>query len=281
MQLPDNPLLDAENIWHSEPGKSSLRSRHIRCRALQRSTICPCFASPLWGVLPQEALAASRDSDPSNPHQPVGSPHTSAFTVNAHLHPIDFTQDADIAFAARIRKTMPRKPVQDFFLFLLGGALFAAGIFLFTNQVMVGSGIVGMGWGRRYGGGFGSTIGGIFSSGTGQGFGLLMIPFGVGAALLLADAYRKAGWFLVWASSAAIGAGVLQSLVFSFRLTNLWSLMTMVVMIAGGGGLMFKSLRDYQGEERERRRIELDDSSQSLNEIREELELLKSRINKD
>jgi hypothetical protein len=32
---------------------------------------------------------------------------------------------------------MMRKPIQDFFLFLVGGALFAAGIFLFTNQVMV------------------------------------------------------------------------------------------------------------------------------------------------
>ena len=41
---------------------------------------------------------------------------------------------------------MIRKPVQDFFLFLLGGVLFAAGIFLFTNQVMVDSGYTGMGW---------------------------------------------------------------------------------------------------------------------------------------
>ena len=100
-------------------------------------------------------------------------------------------------------------------------------------------------------------------------------------ALLLADSFRKAGWFLVWASSAAVGVGVLHSLVFSFRVTSLWSLITMVVMVAGGGGLMFKSLRDYQGEEQERRRIELDDSRQSLDELREELERLKSRINKD
>jgi hypothetical protein len=57
--------------------------------------------------------------------------------------------------------------------------------------------------------------------------------------------------------------------------------MTMVVMIAGGGGLMFKSLRDYQGDERQRRRAELDDSMKGLNEIREELEQLKSRINKE
>jgi hypothetical protein len=176
---------------------------------------------------------------------------------------------------------MIRKPVQGFFLFLVGGALFAAGIFLFTNQVMVNSGFRGMAWSRGYGRGLGSSFDGFFSLGAGQGFGLLMIPFGVVVALLLADAYRKVGWFLVWASSAAVGAAVLQSLLFSFRTTSLWSLMTMVVMIAGGGGLMFKSLQDYQGEESERRRVEKRESSERLDEIRAELERLKSRINKD
>jgi len=174
-----------------------------------------------------------------------------------------------------------RKPIQDFFLFLIGGALFAAGIFLFTNQVMVNSGIHGMGWGRNYGGRMGSSFGGIFSFGAGQGFGLLMIPFGVGVALLLADAFRRVGWFLVWASAAAVGAGVLQSLMFSFRTTSLWSLLTMVGMIAGGGGLMFKSLRDYQEEEQKRRSSELDDSSRSLREIKEELQRLKAKVDKD
>ena len=55
----------------------------------------------------------------------------------------------------------------------------------------------------------------------------------------------------------------------------------MVMMIAGGGGLMFKSLRDYQGEEQERRRIDLDDSRQSISELREELERLKARVDKN
>ncbi len=174
-----------------------------------------------------------------------------------------------------------RKPVQDFFLFLVGGALFAAGIFLFTSQVMVDSGFRGMGWGRSSGGSMGSSFGGMFSFGAGQGYGLLMIPFGVGVALLLADAYRKVGWFLVWAVSAAAGAAVLQSLLFSFRTTSLWSLMTMVVMIAGGGGLMFKSLRDYQEEERISRRQDLADSAKRLDQIQEELDQLKSRLNKD
>lgn len=86
-----------------------------------------------------------------------------------------------------LTSTMIRKPVQDFFLFLVGGALFAAGIFLFTNQVIVDSDYSGMGWGRSYGGRMGRFLGGMFSFGTGQGLGLLMIPFGIGVALLLAD----------------------------------------------------------------------------------------------
>lgn len=75
--------------------------------------------------------------------------------------------------------------------------------------------------------------------------------------------------------------GILQSLMFSFRTASLWSLMTMIMMIAGGGGLMLKSLRDYQGEEQERRRIDLDESMQSINELREELERLKARVDKN
>jgi len=55
----------------------------------------------------------------------------------------------------------------------------------------------------------------------------------------------------------------------------------MIMMIAGGGGLMFKSLRDYQGEEHERRRIDLDESMQSISELREELEQLKARVDKN
>jgi hypothetical protein len=176
---------------------------------------------------------------------------------------------------------MVRKPVQDFFLFLLGSALFASGIFLFTNQVMVSSGFGGGGFGRGYRGWLGSSFGAFFSFGTGEGFGLLMIPFGVGVALLIADVYRKVGWFLIFAASAAIGVGVLQSLFFSFRPTSLWSLMSMVVMLAAGAGLMFKSLRDYQEDDRQRRRAEADEATLKYYEIKEELENLKSKMNRD
>ena len=140
-----------------------------------------------------------------------------------------------------------RDSKNDFLTFLIGGSLFAAGIFLFANQVMVGSGLSRGGWGSRYGGDFGAFTGGLFSIGLGgaPGLGLLMLPFGLGVALLLADTYRKAGWLLIWACSAALSVAVLQSLFFSFRPTSLWTLLSMVIMVAGGGGLMLRSLRGY------------------------------------
>ena len=101
---------------------------------------------------------------------------------------------------------MATKPAQEFLIFLVGGALFAAGVFLFTNQVMVSSGLAGFGWSGRSGVAMTPMLGGLLPFGTGQGFGLLMVPFGLGVALLFTDSLRRLGWFLVWASAAALGA---------------------------------------------------------------------------
>lgn len=153
------------------------------------------------------------------------------------------------------RLPMQRNPTQDFFSFLFGGGLFTGGIFLFLNQVMVssagGSGGVGR-WGGayrhglRYGydGSWGMPAFGGFSNG----IGLLMIPLGVGVAMLFMHAYRKLAWLLIWGSAAALTAGILHSLSMRFTPTTLWALVTMVVMIAAGAGLMFRSLHEYSDD---------------------------------
>lgn len=179
---------------------------------------------------------------------------------------------------------MSTKPAQNFLLFLIGGSLFAAGVFLFTNQVMVSSGLVGFGWGGRgagvgLGGGAG-FLAGVWPLGLGGGAGLLMIPFGIGVALLFSDTLRRLGWFLVWASAGALGVGVLQSLLFSFRPTSLWSLLAMVVMIASGGGLLLQSLLRFGAEDRTRREEEVREERQTMQELRDELEELKEKINR-
>lgn len=179
---------------------------------------------------------------------------------------------------------MSTKPAQNFLLFLIGGSLFAAGVFLFTNQVMVSSGLAGFGWGGRGAGvGLGGGAGfmaGVWPLGMGGGAGLLMIPFGIGVALLFSDTLRRVGWFLVWASAGALGVGVLQSLLFSFRPTSLWSLLAMVVMIASGGGLLLQSLLRFGAEDRTRRQEEVREERQTMQELRDELEELKAKINR-
>ena len=44
---------------------------------------------------------------------------------------------------------------------------------------------------------------------------------------------------------AALGVGVLNSIRLTFMPTTLWALATYIVMIAAGGGLMFRSLGGY------------------------------------
>lgn len=83
--------------------------------------------------------------------------------------------------------------------------------------------------------------------------GLLMVPLGIGVCLMFAGAYQRWANLFVWASLAAIGAGILNSIRLTFMPTTLWALGTYIIMIAAGGGLMFRSLRDDVDEKKEKR----------------------------
>ncbi len=152
----------------------------------------------------------------------------------------------------------PRKPVEDFFTFILGAVLLSTGVFLFFNQVLVGSHGFAMGgpfavrrggggggmWGTGGGGGFGGGgLGGGLAPGSG--FGLLLIPLTAGVCLLFALRNQRWGWFLVLASLAAMAAGVLQTLFVQFQPTTLWNLIMMLALVGSGGGLMFRALMGY------------------------------------
>jgi hypothetical protein len=130
---------------------------------------------------------------------------------------------------------MARNPATDLIQFIAGGSLFGSGLFLLLNQVTASSSFgFGPSRGWRWGGG-------VFPIGT-PGMGLLMIPLGVGVCLLFAGAYTRWANLLVWASLSAVVVGVLNSIRFAFMPTTLWALGTYIVMIAAGGGLMFRSL---------------------------------------
>lgn len=180
---------------------------------------------------------------------------------------------------------MKRSPSEDFLTFLLGGGLFAAGLFLFTSQVMVSSGylggsIGGTEWGNRYIGRIGGIVASLFPMGSGQGFGLLMIPFGIGIGLLVANTLKKLGWLLILASSAALGAGILQSLLINFRPTSLFNLLGMVALIASGSGLMLRSVRSYEKDDNPRSIKTNQEPHEKHEELSKEFNDLKAKIRK-
>jgi hypothetical protein len=162
-------------------------------------------------------------------------------------------------------------------MFTIGGCLFGAGVFLFLNQVMVHSGYArgGAGWGWRGIGGWGAAL----PWGT-PGMGLLMIPLGIGVCLLFTGRFQRWARLLVWGSLAALFVGVLNSVRISFRPATLWQLMVYVLMIASGGGLMFRSLSSYEQPEstrppaRQENRDDADEVRRQLAELRQRLDEL-------
>ncbi len=107
--------------------------------------------------------------------------------------------------------------------FLLGFALAVAGGWLLANQVVV-SGGSWMLWG--------------YSS-----FGISLIPFVLGVALLFFNGRSVPGWLLLVAGLVIIVAGVLANLRVYFVATSLFNTLLMLVLLFGGIGLIARSLR--------------------------------------
>ena len=110
--------------------------------------------------------------------------------------------------------------------FVIGLAMLVAGSYLFLNNVIVSS----HGWG------------GIFSMSQGA-FGLSLIPFFVGVAFLFFNGTSKVGWFLTFAGVIIIFVGVIARLDIHFRRISLFDTLLIFVLMAGGLGLLARSLK--------------------------------------
>jgi hypothetical protein len=108
-------------------------------------------------------------------------------------------------------------------MFLIGFVMAVAGGWLLTNQVTVTSGFWHM-WGYNS-------------------FGLSLIPLVIGIALLFFDGKSIPGWLLTLAGAVIIVAGILTNLEIYFRPTSLFNTILMLVLLAGGIGLVARSLR--------------------------------------
>jgi hypothetical protein len=107
--------------------------------------------------------------------------------------------------------------------FLIGFVMAVAGGWLLTNQVTVTSGYWQL-WGHN-------------------GFGLSLIPLVIGIALLFFNGRSIAGWLLTIAGAVVIFVGILTNLDIYFRPTSLFNTILMLVLLAGGIGLIARSLR--------------------------------------
>jgi hypothetical protein len=109
--------------------------------------------------------------------------------------------------------------------FLVGVAMAVAGGYLLTQQVSVTSGF----WG-------------FFGEHT---FGLSLLPLLVGVGVLFFDGKSVLGWLLTLAGAVIILAGILMNLRIYFERTSLFNTLVMLCLLAGGLGLVARSLRPY------------------------------------
>ncbi len=111
--------------------------------------------------------------------------------------------------------------------FLLGFAMTCVGGYLLTNQVMVGSGY----WN-------------FYGNNT---FGITLLPMLIGIGLLFFSGRSTIGWLLTAGGALFILAGVIANLHVYFQPTSLFNTIVMLVLLAGGIGLIARALRPQRG----------------------------------
>jgi hypothetical protein len=107
--------------------------------------------------------------------------------------------------------------------FLLGLAMAVAGGYLLLNQVTVTSHF----W-RIFGY---------------DAFGLSLVPLLFGVGLLFFNGRNVLGWLLLFGGAVIIAAGILTNLTIFFRPTSLFNTLIILVLLAGGLGLIARALR--------------------------------------
>jgi uncharacterized protein len=109
--------------------------------------------------------------------------------------------------------------------FLLGLGMAAMGGYLLTNQVTVTSGYWHL-WGYNA-------------------FGMTLLPLLFGIGILFFNGRSALGWGLTVIGVLIILVGVITNLDIYFRPTSLFNTIVMLTLLAGGIGLVFRSLKSH------------------------------------
>ena len=106
--------------------------------------------------------------------------------------------------------------------FFLGLAMAVAGAYLLTNHVVVTSGYWSV-WGYNA-------------------FGLSLVPLIIGIGLLFFNGKSVVGWLLLFVGVVIIFTGILMNLQIYFQPTSLFNTLIMLVLLAGGIGLVARAI---------------------------------------
>ncbi len=109
--------------------------------------------------------------------------------------------------------------------FLLGVGMAIAGAYLLTNRVTVTSGYWSV-WGYNA-------------------FGMSLVPFIFGVGILFFNGKSVVGWLLLFTGIVIILTGIIMNLQIYFQQTSLFSTIIMIVLLAGGVGLVARALRAH------------------------------------
>ena len=106
--------------------------------------------------------------------------------------------------------------------FFLGLGMAIAGAYLLTNQVIVTSGFWSV-WGYNT-------------------FGLSLLPLIFGIGVLFFNGKSIIGWLLLFVGIIIIFAGILMNLHIYFQPTSLFNTIMMIILLAGGIGLIARAI---------------------------------------
>lgn len=109
--------------------------------------------------------------------------------------------------------------------FFLGLGMAVAGAYLIVNRVVVSSSF----W----------SFGGYDT------FGLSLVPLIIGIGILFFNGKSIVGWLLLIVGVVIIFAGILMNLQIYFQATSLFNTIVMLVLLAGGIGLIFRALTPH------------------------------------
>jgi hypothetical protein len=110
--------------------------------------------------------------------------------------------------------------------FFLGLAMAIAGAYLLTTRVVVTSGFWSV-WGYNA-------------------FGLSLLPLVFGIGILFFNGKSVAGWLLVFAGVVIIFTGIIMNLQIYFQTTSLFNTVVMLVLLAGGIGLVARGISAHR-----------------------------------